>query len=137
MKRIEVLIFIFILVLAGILRLYKIGETPAGLYIDEAAIGYNAYSMLRTGKDEFGMPFPILFRSFTDFKVGSYEYMLIPIYKIFGMSVLTTRIMTTFWAIIGIIVLTLLVKKYSGSTGLALICGLLLSVSPWHILFLR
>lgn len=137
MKRIEVLIFIFILVLAGILRLYKIGETPVGLYIDEAAIGYNAYSMLRTGKDEFGMPFPILFRSFTDFKVGSYEYMLIPIYKIFGMSVLTTRIMTTFWAIIGIIVLTLLVKKYSGSTGLALICGLLLSVSPWHILFSR
>lgn len=48
------LLLIFIIVLSGVLRLYKLSDIPVGLYADEASIGYNAYSILKTGRDEHG-----------------------------------------------------------------------------------
>ena len=42
---------ILILILASLLRLVALDKYPAGLNSDEAAIGYNAYSLLETGKD--------------------------------------------------------------------------------------
>ncbi len=47
-------LLILILLVAAILRLYKLGVVPGSMNADEAAIGYNAYSILKTGKDEYG-----------------------------------------------------------------------------------
>ena len=46
-------VIIIILLLAFILRFYRLDTYPL-LNPDEAAIGYNAYSLLQTGKDEHG-----------------------------------------------------------------------------------
>ena len=45
---------ILIIILASVLRLYGISRFPAGLNADEASLGYNAYSLLQTGRDEHG-----------------------------------------------------------------------------------
>ena len=66
------IILIVILVLSAVLRLYSLDEFPSGLNADEAAIGYNAYSLLRTGRDEHGNAWPIVFKSFGDYKPGGY-----------------------------------------------------------------
>ena len=58
------LTLIFILALATFCGC-ELGATPSGFYVDEAAIGYNAFSLLKTGRDEFGMLLPSLLRSFT------------------------------------------------------------------------
>ena len=42
--------------LAFLLRVWHLGTVPPGLDADEASIGYNAYSLLVTGRDEFGVP---------------------------------------------------------------------------------
>ena len=47
-------ILISILILAAALRLFGLTRYPAGLNADEAALGYNAYSLLLTGRDEHG-----------------------------------------------------------------------------------
>src|SRR3989304_1515211 len=73
-KKISLLILILAILLALITRLYKLGEAPHGLYVDEAGQGYSAYSILKTGKDEFGMPYPFVFRSFADFKTHVYLF---------------------------------------------------------------
>lgn len=137
MKKYKLLAIGLVLVLGMFFRFYKLGQTPRGFYLDEAAMGYNSYSLLKTGKDEFGMAYPIVFRSFTDFKVGLYEYMLLPIYKLFGVSELTTRVLTTFWGIVGVGVLMLVVKKFTQNDSLAIFSGLTLAISPWHIMFSR
>ena len=67
------LFLIAILGLAFLLRFYLLGRYPA-LNADEAAIGYNAYSLLETGRDEHGNSWPIHFQSFNDFKPGLYFY---------------------------------------------------------------
>ena len=67
-------------VLAGLtllalgLRVWALGSMPPGLDTDEAAIGYNAYSLLRSGRDEYGEPWPFLFQSFGEWKRPVYIY---------------------------------------------------------------
>ncbi len=55
------IILIVILLLAAFLRLFNLANFPTGINADEAAIGYNAYSLIETGKDEHGASWPIHF----------------------------------------------------------------------------
>lgn len=128
------------LVLGFATRFYLLGEAPAGLYLDEAAQGYNAYSILLTGKDEFGKSFPIVFRSFTDFKTPIYIYILVPLIKLFGLSKFTVRLPSFIFSLLTFPFLYLLIKQVSPkkiAERLAIITTLLLAISPWHVLFGR
>lgn len=141
MKKGFVLILLISIILLGIIsRFYKIGEAPAGLYIDEAGQGYSAFSILKTGKDEFGKPFPIVFRAFTDFKTPIYIYSIVPLIPLFGLTPFTVRLPSAFFGVLTLPILFLLIRKISPSfiaTPLAIICMLLLAISPWHVLFSR
>lgn len=140
MKKRELLFILLSIALATITRFYKLGEVPSGLYLDEAAQGYNAFSILKTGKDEFGKSFPIVFRSFTDFKTPVYIYTIVPLIPIFGLTKFAVRFPSFFASILTIPIFFLLIKKISPkkvSQNLASISILLLAVSPWHILFGR
>src|SRR5258706_80174 len=88
---ITILILSIAILIAIITRGYKLGSAPAGLYLDEAGQGYSAYSILKTGKDEFGKSFPIVFRSFTDFKTPVYVYLIEPLIPIFGLTKFAVR----------------------------------------------
>jgi 4-amino-4-deoxy-L-arabinose transferase-like glycosyltransferase len=131
------ILLLVILVIATILRFIQLGETPQGFYRDESALGYNAYSLMETGKDEFGKKWPILFRSFNDFKTPIYTYLLIPMYKVFGMTAWSTRVLSAAMGVIGIWFCFLLIKNISKSINLALISALFLAISPWHLIFSR
>ncbi|NMB56469.1 hypothetical protein GYA19_00850, partial [Candidatus Beckwithbacteria bacterium] len=72
-QKAKLLILGLIVILAGILRFYRLGNYPS-IFNDEAAVGYNAYSILKTGKDEFGQTFPLFFRSFGEGKLPLYIY---------------------------------------------------------------
>ena len=65
---------ILILFLAVATRLFNLANYPAGLNADEAAVGYNAYSLIETGMDEHGVSWPLVFRSFDDYKPALYFY---------------------------------------------------------------
>ena len=78
------LAFFLILLLAFILRFYKLGEVPPHLDWDEASNAYNAYSILKTGRDEYGDFLPLSNRSFDDYKPALYSYLAIPPITLFG-----------------------------------------------------
>src|SRR3989344_8735260 len=121
-------------------RLYKLGEAPQGLYLDEAAQGYNAYSILKTGKDEFGKSFPIVFRSFADFKTPIYIYLIVPLIPLFGLTKFTVRLPSFIFSILTFPILYLLIKEVAPkryALSLSLLTIAILSISPWHILFGR
>lgn len=126
--------------IALLIRLYKLGSIPSGLYVDEASQGYSAYSILKTGKDEFGKTFPILFRSFADFKTPIYTYLIVPLIPIFGLTPITVRFPSFFFSVLTLPILFFLIqemtsKKYRRRIGFLTL--FLLSISPWHILFGR
>src|SRR3990167_7497178 len=91
MKRFFIL-FLAILLIAGTLRLFYLGKTPISLEWDEVALGYDAYSIIETGRDQFGKFLPITFRSLDDYKPPLYVYMAIPSIFIFGLSEFATRL---------------------------------------------
>ena len=137
MKKKQWVGLLLILALGIFFRFWQLGKTPKGFYLDEAALGYNAFSLMTTGKDEFGMSWPVLFRSFGDFKAPVYTYLLILVYKFLGMSVWSTRLLS---AISGVGILWFgfwIIKKLSNNIRLSLIATLLMAISPWLIIFSR
>ena len=55
-------------------RFAGLGASPPGLFRDEAAFGYNGWTIAHFGTDQFGTHWPLFFRSFGDYKgpVGVY-----------------------------------------------------------------
>jgi hypothetical protein len=59
---------VLVLLLAAALRFIDLERVPPGLNVDEALNAYEAYSILRTGRDEWGRVFPVTFRAFNDYR---------------------------------------------------------------------
>lgn len=124
------------------LRFYSIGSLPA-INADEAALGYNAYSLIKTGMDEHGRSWPVHFQSFNDWKPGLTVYLMIPAIYIFGLNEFSTRFVPVLLSSLAPIILYFFVIELSrnklGETKnrLALISSFFLAISPWHIHFSR
>lgn len=140
-QKITIILLFFIIVIASTLRLYKLGSVPPSPDWDEAALGYNAYSIMLTGKDEYGKLLPLILRSFDDYKPGLYAYFIIPFIKIFELNIFSVRFPSVLFGIGTVLITYFLVKelfqKYSLFKHLALLSSFLLAISPWHIQFSR
>lgn len=142
----EKLFLIGIILLASFLRLYKIDVDPPGLYIDEVSIGYNAYQILTTGKDEYGIAHPLWFRSFGDYKMPVYIYAVAASMAVFGKNEFAVRFPSALGGILSILVIYYLVKvlteidksnKIPYKKYLPLLSSFLLAISSWHVHFSR
>lgn len=125
----RLIILVFITILGLILRLFYLDSRPVGFTWDEAALGYNAYSLLKTGKDEYGKVLPVVFKSFGDYKPGLYIYFTVPTVKFFGLNEFATRLPSAILGTLLILVVYLLTKN--------LYAPLLLAINPWAIHFSR
>jgi 4-amino-4-deoxy-L-arabinose transferase-like glycosyltransferase len=129
-------LLISILLLASFLRLWQLGSIPPHLTPDEASLGYNAYSILKTGKDEYGVTLPLVFKSFGDFKPGLYIYATTPFVAIMGLNEFSTRFASALAGIIAVY-LTFLIGRKLFNTKIGLISAFFLAIMPWHIHFSR
>lgn len=136
MKPIKKYLILFILSLAVFLRGYKIDTLPA-LNPDEAALGYNAYSLILTGKDEHGASWPLHFKSFGDYKPGGYVYLAIPFVNFLGLTPLAVRLPNLILSTLTIFIVYKLILLLTLDTRLSLLTALVLAINPWHIHFSR
>ena len=137
----------FVIVLGVFFRLYHLSSVPPSLSLDEVSIGYNAYSILGTGADEYGTRFPLLLRAYDDFRPALYVYLVVPFVKFFGLNALSVRLPSVILSIVTLVAVFYLVrelipevslkkKRISGEI-IALISTFLLAISPWHIYLSR
>lgn len=131
-KKIYIFCFSLVIILAIFLRFYQLGNIPSGLTNDEADIGYDAYSILKTGKDQWGEKFPINFKGFGDYRPPFYTYIAIPFINIFDLNALSVRFPSVVFGVASIIAIYFCAKKLFGS-GIGLLSALILSISPWAI----
>lgn len=129
---IKILLF-SIIALAAFLRLVRLTDIPPGVNRDEASIGVTAYSLMTTGKDEYGRPFPVSFESFGDWKLPLYIYTTIPFVKLFGLSELAVRLPSALAGTASVALLFFLTKALFSSPAIALVAALSLALMPWHI----
>lgn len=127
---------VIITILAFLIRIYQTNFVP--LLWDEASIGYNAYSLIKTGKDEYGQSFPLIFKSFGDYKPGAYIYLTIPFIATLGLTPLAVRFPSIILGSLTPLMLYLLVKAISPtSKKTALLSAIVLAFNPFNILFSR
>jgi 4-amino-4-deoxy-L-arabinose transferase-like glycosyltransferase len=142
------ILLLLIILLAALLRFVALGNIPVSPYWDEVAIGYNAYSILHTGKDEYGKSFPLLFQSYDDYKMPGQIYLSVIPIALFGLSVFSTRFISALFGTATVFVLYLLVKalfdreyrekqRFRFGNAIAVLSSFLLAISPWHIQFSR
>lgn len=136
MKRINLIIFLLILFLALGLRIYKLDSIPPGLFGDEVDVGYQAYSLLNTGRDLTGRFMPFYLKSLSEFRTPLYIYSAVPFIAVFGLNEWGVRLPAVFWGLTSILGMFLLSRKlFSEKVGL--IVMLLSAISPWHIQYSR
>ncbi len=126
-----------IFLLAFFVRVYKVNSLPVSLNWDEAAIGYNAYSILKTGKDEWGKFLPLSFRSFGDYKAPLLIYLTVPFVAVFGLSELAVRLPVVLaGSLIAVSSYFLVVLLFDEKKRLiAYLTSFILAISPWQIFF--
>jgi 4-amino-4-deoxy-L-arabinose transferase-like glycosyltransferase len=141
-KKRFLIFFIAIVALAAALRVYKLSSLPPSPYWEEVALGYDAYSILKTGKDHHGQSFPLVaFESFGDWKPSLYFYSIVPFVQVFGLSVLSVRlpaVLSGLLIVIGVGLLARLLIAGKKKSELAqLIAMAITAISPWSIQFSR
>ena len=139
-------ILISIITLASVLRLWQLGVAPPSPDWDEAALGYNAYSILKTGRDEYGTFLPLTLRSYDDYKPPLYVYIAVPFIAAFGLDTWVVRLPSVLLGISTVLATYLLVveifrrwqwKDERIKDWVPVLSALLLAISPWHIQFSR
>ncbi len=126
------IIYSFLVVVACFslfLNLYKKDQSPVCFNADEAAFGYNAYSILKTGKDEYGAPFPLRLKSFGDYKMPLYSYLSIPFISAMGLTESSTRILNDLLAFLFPFAVFFLVKELFKNDSVAILSSILVATS--------
>lgn len=135
MKKIYIILGI-IFIVGTLLRFYRLGEFPVGFHRDEAFLGYNAYSLLKTGMDMSGNFLPLHLESFL-YSPAGYSYFAIPIIALFDLNVFTVRFASAFFGSLTIAMMYFLTKELLSnrkhSLQISLVAAGILAVSPWHI----
>lgn len=137
---------LIVVILAFFLRVYSVNRLPPGLYDDEAALGYNAYSLLTHGTDEYGVSFPLWFKSFGDYKLPGYIYAdIIPI-AVFGKNAFAVRFPSVMFGALTPLFLFLFLQNILSLESetlkdkfrnVPLISAFIIAITPWHLQFSR
>lgn len=141
-------IMVAILVLASFLRLSNLDSNPPSLFSDEVDIGYQIKSLLATGKDYQGNPFPLQFHSFSDVRTSLPIYATTLVSQIPGISLdHAIRLTPAIFSILSIVVIYFLINnlfqlfKLNSKEKVRINPGiwgsLVLTLLPWHYTYSR
>ncbi|KKP59887.1 MAG: hypothetical protein UR52_C0002G0115 [Candidatus Gottesmanbacteria bacterium GW2011_GWA1_34_13] len=136
LSRISFLILV-ICILGFFIRVFQLTQIPNSLSADEVAFGYNAYSILKTGRDEFGRNYPFYLQSFDDSKSPLLAYALIPFVGLLGLNAFAIRFPSVIFGTLAILLFYLLTYELSKNKKLSLLTCLFAAISPWMIQYSR
>ncbi|TSC88569.1 MAG: Uncharacterized protein G01um10147_65 [Microgenomates group bacterium Gr01-1014_7] len=136
-KHFVLITLILITLLGGFLRFYKNTENPPSLNGDEISFAYTAYSILNTGRDEYGKFLPITFQAVGDYKNPIPGYIMAISIKLFGLNDFAVRFQNFFIGTLIIPSFFLFLFKIFKEKRLALVGSFFLAISSWHIFYSR
>ncbi|HEV3410507.1 MAG TPA: phospholipid carrier-dependent glycosyltransferase, partial [Chthoniobacterales bacterium] len=112
---------------------YSVGvpEKPPGFYIDESAIAYNAHCIAQSGKDEYGEPWPLYFRSFGEFKNPTFIYLLAAVFRLTGPNIFVARLLSASLGALAALLLGWLAFRMTRRIAPALLITASALLTPW------
>jgi hypothetical protein len=119
------------LVCGATLYTYRLTRNPAGFFVDESSVAYNAYTISQNGVDEFGNSWPLFFRAFGDYKNPVHIYLLAALFKLTGPSILTARLLGAVAGVVTALLLGLLATRVSRRRDVGLFVAISALLTPW------
>lgn len=129
------IVLILILILAIFLRFNQLDYLE--LFGDEIDAGYQAYSLLETGRDYRGHLLPLYAQSFSEWRAPMMMYFMIPFIKVFGLNEIGVRSFSAFFGVLSLLGLYFLLIKMKVKKRLSLMTIFLIGILPWHIQYSR
>lgn len=136
MRRIYILLIATVILAAG-LRIYRLDSVPPSLSWDEAAVGYNAYTIANNLRDEYGNFLPLFFKSFGEDKQPIHIYITALSVKLLGLSEFSTRLPAAIFGALNVLLIFFLARILFKSDFIGLSSSLFLAISPQNIFFSR
>ena len=134
-RLIPVLFTVFLLIGIGA-RVWRFGAVPTGMNQDEAFAAYEAYSLLATGLDTSGYPFPVYLTAWGSGMNALESYLMIPFIALFGLEPWAVRLPQLMVAVLSLAAAYGVLKRMADQW--AALCGMfLLAVCPWHVFLSR
>lgn len=122
-----------IIVISLFTRLYRLNTVPPHLSNDEISIAYDAYSIIRTARDEHSHFMPLAFESHGTYKAPLYIYLLSPLTLVLPNSSATARLPSAIAGCLTVLFIIFLATELTKSYKLGLLSGFVLAITPWHI----
>lgn len=121
------------LAVATLLRVPALDRAPPGLHQDEAVNAWNAWCLLHTGRDQFGVSWPIFcMRAIGDFRSTLYTYSQIPFQAVGGLNTWTIRLPAALGGALTVLLSYFIGRRlFDPATGLA--TAALFAINPTHI----
>ncbi|MDD2224591.1 MAG: glycosyltransferase family 39 protein [Candidatus Shapirobacteria bacterium] len=132
MKNKKILLFFLIALVAFFLRFYQLNKFPVALNWDEVSHGYNAYSLISTGKDQWSTSWPIFnFRAYGDYPTTLNMYLSMPFIYFFGINEWTIRMVSALCGFGLVIVAYFLGQEIFKNKNKSFLLMFLVTISPW------
>lgn len=127
------IVLIAIILLAAGLRLAKPGASPPGLYTDESANIWASWCLLKTGRDDNGVRWPIFFtRGLGENRSTLYVYWLMPFLASGGLEVTAARAASAAAGVLSV-ALAYVVGAGLWNRGVGLLAAALMAIAPWSV----
>ncbi len=132
------LLLISIVILGILLRFWQLDKIPVSLNWDEVSQGYNALSILKSGKDEWGKFLPLAnFRAYGDYPTTFYMYATIPFVYFFGLSEITVRLPSAIFGSLLVLVIYYFCELVFKKKSVSLAAAFFVALSPWSLFLSR
>lgn len=124
-------------VVSVLLLVWKLDRVPRGMDGDEVAVGYYGYSLLKYGSDEYGIKWPVYFKSIGDYKYPMYSYLsMIPV-ALMGLNVVSSKMVAVLSGLSILFSVNWWLWKYTKSAVVVVAATLTAWGSIWWLLFSR
>jgi len=126
-----VVAFAAVLVAGVVVYVRHLTTNPAGFFIDESSAAYNAYTISRNGRDEYGTGWPLYFRAFGEYKNPIYIYLLALIFRLTGPSIFVARAFSAMLGMAAAVVIGVTGFQLTKQRWIALLLVLQALATPW------
>lgn len=131
------IVILVVLLLSFWLRFWDITKVPNGLYYDEIDAGYQARSILQTGRDYRGSLSPFYINSYVDQRTPIPVYLTVLSTAIFSNPILQVRMGTVILGTVNVFLVFILLKQWTKNSWLSIVGAFVAATNPWWIQFAR
>lgn len=136
-QHVKIILLILLVLIAFTIRFYKLDQIPSSLYYDEVDYGYQARSLVETGRDYRGELSPFYVHSFNEMRTPIPVYFTVLTTLLFRTPELQVRMPFVIFGTLIVFLIFALIYLWTSNFTQSFLTSLIFAINPWQIQFSR